>query len=190
MMTTLMATIMIVMMILLRGPASPADSPAVPTPRGLDPISLDRWDLQVSQVDSKLSFSSGGRKVFALDSQGLPMRTNRMTEGDLMRSSLLTPCQKCVSFLIIRNNFRASNFSLIPHFDLQPTRAAAPRRSGNQGGTAGGSFHCVRLVRMMLKMLTVMMMKIYIYYAEVSVCLSRKMITSSWESPVITCYHP
>ena len=92
MMTTLMATIMIVMM--CRGPASPADSPAVPTPRGLDPIALDRWvgnhtvlvflHLQVSRVDSKLSFSSGGRKAFALDSQGLPMRTNRMTEGDLI----------------------------------------------------------------------------------------------------------
>merc|ERR1719284_1522938 len=39
---------------LRRGPASPADSPAVPTPRG-------------------------GRKVFALDSQDLPMRTNMMT---------------------------------------------------------------------------------------------------------------
>ena len=175
MMTTLIATIRIVMMtmtFLRRGPASPADSPAMPTPRGLDPIALDRWvgnhtvlvflHLQVSRVDSKLSFSSGGRKAFALDSQGLPMRTNRMTEGDLMRSSLLTPCQKCVSFLKIRNNFRASNFSLIPHFDLQSTRAAAPCRSGDQGGTAGGSFHCVRLVRMMLKMLTVMMMKIYI----------------------------
>ena len=120
MMTTLMATIMIVMM--CRGPASPADSPAVPTPRGLDPIALDRWvgnhtvlvflHLQVSRVDSKLSFSSGGRKAFALDSQGLPMRTNMMTYGDLMRSSLVTPCQKCVSFLKIRNNFLASKSHL------------------------------------------------------------------------------
>ena len=121
MMTTLIATIRIVMMtmtFLRRGPASPADSPAMPTPRGLDPIALDRWvgnhtvlvflHLQVSRVDSKLSFSSGGRKAFALDSQGLPMRTNMMTYGDLMRSSLVTPCQKCVSFLKIRNNFLAS----------------------------------------------------------------------------------
>ena len=46
MMTTLMATIMVVMMTMMslcRGPAPPADSPAVPTPRGLDPIALDRW---------------------------------------------------------------------------------------------------------------------------------------------------
>ena len=46
MMTTLIATIRIVMMtmtFLRRGPASPADSPAMPTPRGLDPIALDRW---------------------------------------------------------------------------------------------------------------------------------------------------
>ena len=30
----------------------------------------------------------------------------------------------------------------------------------------------------------------YIYYDEVSVCLSRKIITSSLESPVTTCNHP
>lgn len=49
MMTTLMATIRIVMMTMMslrRGPASPADTPAMPTPRGLDPIALDRWDGQ------------------------------------------------------------------------------------------------------------------------------------------------
>ena len=71
MMTTLMATIMIVMM--CRGPASPADSPAVPTPRGLDPIALDRWDGQplffyysficklVKLIPSFLSFQEAGK---------------------------------------------------------------------------------------------------------------------------------
>ena len=44
------------------------------------------------------------------------------------------------------------------------------------------------IVMMVISMMPKLMMalSIYIYYDEVSVCLSRKMITSSRVSPVIT----
>ena len=38
-------------------------------------------------------------------------------------------------------------------------------------------------------MMMMMMMMMTIYILWWSVCLSRKIITSSWESPVTTCYH-